>query len=39
MGTANMERSERSWTSDATAVVIYSVLVIFFMLSWAYIPA
>jgi hypothetical protein len=39
MSTANMERSERRWLSDATAVVIYSVLVIFFMLSWAYIPA
>jgi len=39
MSTANMQRSERSWTSDVTAVVIYSVLVIFFMLSWAYIPA
>jgi hypothetical protein len=39
MSTVNMERSERRWLSDATAVVIYSVLVIFFMLSWAYIPA
>jgi len=39
MSAANMESSRRRWLSDTTAVIIYSVLVIFLMLSWAYIPA
>jgi hypothetical protein len=39
MSTAKMERPGWGWTSDTIAVVIYSVLVTFLMLSWAYIPA
>jgi len=39
MSTAKMERPGWRWTSDMIAAVIYSVLVIFLMLSWAYIPA
>ena len=39
MSTATLKRPGWSWTSDTIAVVIYSVLVTFLMLSWAYIPA
>jgi len=39
MSTRNMERPGWRWTSDTIAVVIYSVLVTFVVLSWVYIPA
>ena len=39
MSTANMDGPGRRWLSDTIAVMIYSILVIFLMLSWAYIPA
>jgi hypothetical protein len=39
MSTAKAERPGRSCTWDGTGVIIYSILVTFFMLSWAYVPA
>jgi hypothetical protein len=39
MSAANTESSGRRRISDMMAVIIYSVLVTFLMLSWAYIPA
>jgi hypothetical protein len=37
MGTTN--RPGWSWTSEEMGIVIYSILVAFLILSWAYIPA
>ena len=39
MSTTKTERLGWNWTSDSTWVLIYSILVTLFMLSWAYIPA
>jgi hypothetical protein len=39
MSTTKTERPGWSWTSDETGVIIYSILVTFLVLSWAYIPA
>jgi hypothetical protein len=39
MSTTKTERPRRIWSSDETGLVIYSILVTFLMLSWAYIPA
>jgi hypothetical protein len=39
MSTAKMVRRGWSCISDEAGVIIYSVLMIFLMLSWAYIPA
>jgi len=39
MGAAETARPGWSCTSDAAGVIIYSILVTFLMLSWAYIPA
>src|SRR5262249_60292595 len=39
MSTAKMVGRGWSCTSDGTGVIIYSILMAFLMLSWAYIPA
>jgi hypothetical protein len=39
MSTAKMVRRGWSCTSDEAGVIIYAVVMIFLMLSWAYIPA
>jgi hypothetical protein len=39
MSTTRTERPGWRWTPDEMGLVIYSILVTFLILSWAYIPA